>query len=415
MKNILSFFFLLSFYCLTAQTITINGKVLNKTDNQVIPYCAIGSMNTNKGTVCNENGEFVLNTDSNEILVISLIGFEKKTINIQSLPNKKDVIIYLEPTSYQLSEVSILAISPLEIIKNAINKIQTNYPLKPCILSGFYRETMEDNKKYTRLLEAAVNIYDPGFNPRKNKLNEITKLIAVRSSYNLSPIFKGLHYNGITELYHRNLVKYVGDFLNEKNFNNYVYQLDSVTVLNEEAVYVISFNPKKDIEKVLSEGKMFIRKKDFAILEINYGINKNAKYWTDSKFNDTLLWNTNHIQVNLKFTERNHLLYLNYVSKKYENVYYKQDKSKPEIISIAFSELMINNIQTENVQAFKKNDAMNTKNDLFVQKTNYDSLFWNNYNIIKATALQEKVKKDLEKQKTLEQQYLSEDPSKLKK
>lgn len=400
----ITFLLIFSFNFISAQVTILNGVVLSP-DNRPIPYCSVGIWNTNKGTVCNENGEFILNTDLNETLVISIIGFEQKMLPVKSLTSKENLKIYLTPKQYQLKDVSILAITPLEIIQNAVSNIKNNYPTTPSSLSGFYRETIVDNGEYTRLVEAAIDIYDPGYITKKNKQNETTKLIAVRTSYNLSPVFKGLRYNGLSELFNRNLVKYNGDFLNKENFPNYKYVIDSVTVLNNEPVYVISFSPNENLKMVLSEGSIFIRRKDFAILQINYGVKKNAKYWSDQSFNDTLKWNTNYIEVVLKLEEKNHLLYLNYVSKKYENVYYKNLRSTPSYISTTFSELMINDIKTDKIKPADDFEDMNKKKDIFVQKTSYDSLFWNNYNVIKNTLLQEQVKKDLERQRTLEEQY----------
>jgi hypothetical protein len=406
MKQLLLFISLFTTSLLYSQSTILSGKIINGADNTTIAYCSVGVLNTGKTVLSNELGEFSIKVNFYDTLIFSMLGFENKQLTAQQLMKHTDgILVHLTPKIYELKEVAILAISPQEIIKRAIGSIKNNYPTKPTNSYGYYRETCNDNNQYTRLVEAAVSIYDPGYSLRLSKLNEKTRLLSVRSSYNFSSLFTGLKYNGITELYNRNMVKYVADFLNEKNFENYNYRIDSVTVLNENPVYVISFSPKGSLKKVLSEGNISIRKKDYAIFEVNYGIKANAKYWPESRFNDTLKWNTNYIECVLKFVEHDSILYLNYVSKKYANVYYKKEKDAPDFTSITFSELMVNEIQTEVVKYSKDGIDMDSKHDLFRQKTKYDSAFWNNYNIIKDTPLQEKIKKDLEKKQLLHQQY----------
>src|SRR5690606_22449300 len=59
-----------------------------------------------------------------------------------------------------------------------------NYPMKPFLLDGFYRDTKKVGGTYISLLEAAVRIYDDDYREPRNRfrLRERVKLIDVRQS-----------------------------------------------------------------------------------------------------------------------------------------------------------------------------------------------------------------------------------------
>ncbi len=89
--------------------ITLNGKVVNQTDKKPIAYTNIGIVNTGIGTISNEDGSFALqvpNLNLKDTLHFSGIGFNKKSIPVQSFLTK-DVIIYLKEQVIQLKEVTI--------------------------------------------------------------------------------------------------------------------------------------------------------------------------------------------------------------------------------------------------------------------------------------------------------------------
>ena len=60
---------------LSAQQKTISGVVKDATNNSPVPKATVQVKGTNRGTTTDENGEFIVQANANESLVISAIGF----------------------------------------------------------------------------------------------------------------------------------------------------------------------------------------------------------------------------------------------------------------------------------------------------------------------------------------------------
>ena len=132
MKKII--LYLVSIFCIltnavaqtdTSNTIvstTLSGTILNE-NNTPLPYVNIISLNTGKGTISNENGNFSIDISSlndTNIIRFQCIGYKTKDYNIESL--KSNSIILLSENIYALDEVMILGTTPNpeEIVKNIL-------------------------------------------------------------------------------------------------------------------------------------------------------------------------------------------------------------------------------------------------------------------------------------------------------
>jgi hypothetical protein len=67
-----------------------------------------------------------------------------------------------------------------DIVKKAVASIPSNYPMKPFMIEGFFRDLQNENDKPVELLEAALKFrykdYNPGY--------EDVEIIEVRRSIN---------------------------------------------------------------------------------------------------------------------------------------------------------------------------------------------------------------------------------------
>ncbi len=90
--------------------VTIEGKVLEQISAKPIPYANIGILKSNVGTISNENGSFSLVIPQNKIndtLLFSALGFGKRSIVIQHLLSKKEIVIKLPEKATILNEVVV--------------------------------------------------------------------------------------------------------------------------------------------------------------------------------------------------------------------------------------------------------------------------------------------------------------------
>ena len=104
MKKILLFaLFVLMCTFLQAQSLTVHGKVVSKTDGEpIIGATVIEANRTDNGTITDLNGEFMLSVTQGTELTISYIGF--KTVNVKG---KASLNISLEEESEMLQEIVV--------------------------------------------------------------------------------------------------------------------------------------------------------------------------------------------------------------------------------------------------------------------------------------------------------------------
>jgi hypothetical protein len=140
MKRII--LFLVSIFCLhtnavaqidtSANTIvshTISGTILDE-NNTPLPYVNIVSLNSGKGTISNENGNFsidIYSLNDTNIIRFQCIGYKTKNYKIENL--KHNSIILLSENIYSLDEVIILGTTPNpeKIVKSILQNKDLNY------------------------------------------------------------------------------------------------------------------------------------------------------------------------------------------------------------------------------------------------------------------------------------------------
>lgn len=90
--------------------ITITGKVSDNSTKEPIPFASIGIKGKSYGTVCDENGAFVLKIGAfsdNDTLKISAIGYDGKKVAMSVAKKFSNESIFLSTANIQLSEVKI--------------------------------------------------------------------------------------------------------------------------------------------------------------------------------------------------------------------------------------------------------------------------------------------------------------------
>jgi hypothetical protein len=153
---------LLTTWCI-AQKLTISGKVTDRDTHEPLPFASIGIKGKPISTISNLQGEFDFHIPAeyrNEILVISMLGYSNFESPVWSLLSATPVTLELVESSTLLKEVLVRdSLSGGDILRIALNRIEQNYPMKPFLLEGFYRDIKQVGGTYISLLEAAVEIF----------------------------------------------------------------------------------------------------------------------------------------------------------------------------------------------------------------------------------------------------------------
>jgi len=95
------------YYRAEAQTTVVNGQCLSSEDNSPIPGATVLIKGTSSGTVTDLNGRFSISASSNDVLILSFIGFVSQEVPVG---NHSVINIALVPDVKALSEVVVTAL-----------------------------------------------------------------------------------------------------------------------------------------------------------------------------------------------------------------------------------------------------------------------------------------------------------------
>ena len=108
---------------LFAQTVTIKGKVIDETGATVIGATVVIKSDPSKGTVTNMDGEFSIKAPTNEMLVISYVGYKSV-----EQPAVDGMVVRLSPDSELLDEVVVTAFGTGQKKASLVGSVQTIRP-----------------------------------------------------------------------------------------------------------------------------------------------------------------------------------------------------------------------------------------------------------------------------------------------
>ena len=208
-----------------------------------------------------------------------------------------------------------------------------------------------------------------------------------------------------------------------KNFlKEHRFKLDTISEYDGELVYLIKILPSSKSKKyhdesrnlVLPVGKIVIRTHDFAILKIEYSyiLNPKKKGTSDYNFRFESLGTGIVFTSTVIYKEYKGKMYLSYLSRKekdplafsiakrkmsnYQNEYYFLTR-----------ELLITDILLDSKEIEKQIEKApkERSKSLYTDNHTYNEEFWNNYNVLKETPIDKKLREDLEKKVSLDEQF----------
>ena len=199
MRPLIAILFMFLATSLVAQNLTVSGKVIDHETKNAMQFASVYIKGKAIGTITNANGEFDFHMPDeyrNEILVISMLGYSNFEAPVWSLISTA-ITVELDASPIVLQEVLIEdSLSGGDILRLALKHIPDNYPSQPFLMEGFYRDVKKVGGTYFSLLEAAVKIYDEGYDEPRNKfkLREGVRLLEVRKSIGYENKFTSYFY-----------------------------------------------------------------------------------------------------------------------------------------------------------------------------------------------------------------------------
>ena len=387
------------------QYLSLNGAVKNRETDQGIPFANIAIKDQPIGINTNEEGSFQLNIEKEylrDTLVVSCIGYKSKQFVIEDFLKRNGQVIYLKDTTYELTNILITSIPAKEIVQRALNNIPKNYPEKPYMLQGFYRTAFRENDRYVRLLEAALNIYDEGFGTKDGISTEFIKL---RKSidYRKFRWTEGANY----------LASFIaGDFVRNQDgsirdlFGRWDFAVTGITYQDNDEVFVITgYIPTKDNHENY-QCQLFIRIKDYAILQLNYDYAWDPKYFPGVRADSADFKRTN-VHVKTFYREYRKKLYLSYQYREAKwNIYNMARPKETASVMEIHDELLVHKVKANHKK--QPDEKINEYGDIYKKVNSYDKRFWKRYNKPVDTELYRSIKADLEKEEPLAKQFREE-------
>ncbi|MFZ6002133.1 MAG: carboxypeptidase-like regulatory domain-containing protein [Bacteroidota bacterium] len=382
------------------QRITLSGRVQDKETREPLVFASVGIKDRPIGTITNLQGEFDFHFAEeyrNDIFAISILGYNTFEAPVWTLlDNPAALVIQMEKKTYVLNEVVVSdTLNGGEILQIALLRVDKNYPSKPFLLDGFYRDVKKVGGTYVSLLEAATKIYDEDYKEPRNKfkLRERVALLEVRRSLGYGNKFTAYfdEDNLLEDLLLHNNVRY-RQFPEEEIFFT-TLQREPDSYYNGHDIFVVSH--KQDYFL-----RVFVDKSTFGIIRIEYEnlqeapINKRKGLF--SKF------------VGLKkvidFRLFDGKLFLNYISVDSKINWYDVKSNELRFETELNQQLLINKVNKQTEEWIGTTEKMR-RYGLQYQDLPYNKNFWDTYNVIKESPLDRKIVQDLEKLGPLDKQF----------
>lgn len=388
--------------CGIAQSITISGLARDRATHEPLPFASVSILGKSIGTVTNLSGEFDfhLPTDyRNEILVISMLGYANFEAPVWSVMSGtgQPMVFELDKSPTLLDEIVISdTLAGSDIMRIALSRIEENYPMKPFLLNGFYRDAKKVGGTYISLLEAAVKIYDQDYLEPRNRfrLRERVRLIEVRQSLGYENRFTQYfdQDNLLEDLLLHNNIRY-RQFENDEDFLKTVNR-ERDSYYNGHSIYVITHQGDFHL-------KAYIDKNTYAFIHVESETGPTGEIVSRRK---GLYSSFDGLKKTIDFKKFRGKMYLNYMTVTSKINWYDGQTNELNFETELYQELLINKVTPDTQERITSTEKMKNYG-LQYQDRPYNKQFWDNYNVIKETPLDRKILVDLEKQLPLDQQF----------
>ncbi|MGE0770776.1 MAG: carboxypeptidase-like regulatory domain-containing protein [Cyclobacteriaceae bacterium] len=381
------------------QTITISSKAVDLETKEPLPFASIGIKDKPIGTITNLQGEFdfhIPNEYRNDILVISMLGYQNFEAPVWSLINNTPAAIEMRKSTTVLDEVIVKdSLRGGEILRIALSRIEENYPMNPFMMEGFYRDVKKIGGTYVSLLEAAVKVYDEDYAEPRNKfkLRERVALLEVRRSLGYSHRFTAYFDEGnlLEDLLLHNNIRYRQFPEEDIFFASLKREYDSY--YNGHDIFVVT-------HKSTYQLKLYIDKQTYGIVHLEY---ENPQQEVIRK-RKGLVSKFVYLKRMIDFRSYEGKLFLNYISLNSQVNWYDLRTDELRFETELMQNLLINRIEPDTDERIGTTEKMKGYG-LQYQDLPYNKTFWDDYNVIKESPLDRQIIKDLEKEMPLEKQF----------
>jgi len=250
------------------------GEVVNESNGRGLSSAYLSLNNSNISTITNADGEFSLKVPANlteATVTISVLGFQSKTLPLDYFQPENTTIKLVESVE-ELSEVSLYKATNADLlVREMLDKKNDNYFNEQSLMTGFYRETIKRGWSNVSLSEAVVKIFK---NPHNSSKKDLVSLYKIRKSTDydkLDTLALKLRGGPFNTLY-LDMMKYSDYVLKPEMMDNYKFEFDDPTKINDRYTYVVNFR-EMDESNPWYYGKLFIDAETSSLVKAEYSLN----------------------------------------------------------------------------------------------------------------------------------------------
>lgn len=405
-------------FCSLAQEqfITINGKIIDASSRQGIPFVNLYIKPGTIGTASNTVGEFIFKypaSRSDDTLLITSIGYKPTGRPLKSLG--RNVTITLEPSVVELAAVTVSAQTGLDILKEAIRRIPQNYDTSRMQLTAFYRENVWMGDFEVAFSEVVLDVYRP-FYALKDQRNEQIRVIKGRKKKIEYGREGQLYYwmsgssNGPRGCFSEDMVKYYNSKyspLNPAMYKYYDYQHTETIRDEDRNLMVLDVTPKPKARKGYIPMKLFLDEETLAIVKYNFELSDRGIRMVSRKdkgLMHAIMANVVHVsteyhkfQYAVSYSQVRDKWYLNRVTRHWEILVDSKKRNWEDRLWTLDANLVVTGIDTANAKPISEGDISKNSGPIHSMfSSDFDEGFWENYNVMKIESKSSPHRNDIE-------------------
>jgi hypothetical protein len=395
-----SFSGLLLFLCLLLATAAfaqsaapLVGTVVDARTQLPVPFATLAVPGRPGGTVSNIEGSFRLELPTGTDSVrVQALGYAPLTLAVKAL--SAPLVVRLQPQTYTLQEVVVTALTPTVLLRQAVRNTTARLA-SPLGLQAYYREFTTYNGQTAKFADALVDYYIEGNSRRPRSplvqarvqqsragqaaLSKQDAAAAIPSPVRIDNI--GNHYD----------VLYHNPFLDSTKFKHYTYALlETPAGAAEVPYYEVRCTPTTHDQDHLRQAIVRIDRRTLAIQHIESEVPKELQqYLFGISLFGTKAQLTQYRQ-RTDYREHNGRLYPSFV--RFE---YFMDVTKESVLTryVFTSDMLVRSLLNNPAPIPRKEQY---DRPLYQRGTNYQRPYWNEGNVVAATAAEEAAIKALE-------------------
>ncbi len=222
------------------------GEVLNADNKNAIANAHLSVNETNISTISNSEGKFSLKVPkglSPATVSISYLGYLSKNLPL-SYFKVKGTLIYLDPVVEELSEIKVYkAGDARKLVYNMLENRGENYINSPTEMTAFYRESISKGNRNVSLSEAVVKIHKKPYSHYGDEDIELVKARKTADYDRLDTLALKLRGGPFNTLF-IDVMKYPDYLFYEQHLENYEFNFEEPTQIDNRYLYVVSFNDR---------------------------------------------------------------------------------------------------------------------------------------------------------------------------